>query len=118
MLGRRGWEDTLLLKYSSLGGGYGEENFVYLSSYVLASRSSDVSSQFGCLQSDQLQAREKRENGGGRGRPSVDRIHRAKSKGADFCANICKTLRHGKATHTRGMNTRHRGGFHLSSRVR
>lgn len=43
------------LKYSSLGGRYGEENFVYLSSYVLASRSSDVSSQFGRLQSDQLQ---------------------------------------------------------------
>lgn len=42
------------LKYSSLSGGYGEENFVYLSSYVLASRSSDVSSQFGRLQSDQL----------------------------------------------------------------
>lgn len=31
---------------------HGEENFVYLSSYVLASRSSDVSSQFRRLQSD------------------------------------------------------------------
>lgn len=51
--GRMSRRDSV--KYSSLSGGYGEENFVYLSSYVLASRSSDVSSQFGRLQSDQLQ---------------------------------------------------------------
>ena len=63
--GRRGWKDTRPLKYSSLDGRYGEENFVYLSSYVLASRSSDVSSQFGRLQSDQLQLQARGENGGG-----------------------------------------------------
>lgn len=108
------------LKYSSLGDRYGEENFVYLSSYVLASRSSDVSSQFGRLQSDQLQAaagegrqrkgNEREEKGAG-GRMRIARIRRAKpeGKGADFYANICETLRHGKATHIRGMNTRRRG---------
>jgi len=56
---------------------YGEENFVYLSSYVLASRSSDVSSQFGRLQSDQLQLQARGKTGETRGRrrrgrPSAD----------------------------------------------
>lgn len=39
------------------------------------------------------------------------RIHRrarAEGKGADFYANICETLRHGKATYIRRMNTRRR----------
>lgn len=109
----------VLLKYSSLGGGYGEENFVYLSSYVLASRSSDVSSQFGRLQSDQLQLQARGETGRGRKeRKKVreaecgeQRIRRTKpeGKGADFYANICETLRRGKATHTRNE--------HSSSRI-
>lgn len=103
------------LKYSSLGGRYGEENFVYLSSYVLASRSSDVSSQFGRLQSDQLQLQARGEDGGTRkgkkgagGWVQIARIWRTKpeGKGADFYANICETLRHSKVTHTGGMNTR------------
>jgi len=42
-------------------------------------------------------------------------IRRAKpeGKGTDFYANICETLRHGKATYTRGMNTRRREGIPL-----
>lgn len=47
---------------------YSEENFVYLLSYVLAPRSSDVSSQFRCLQPDRRVARgglKRGQNGGG-----------------------------------------------------
>jgi len=76
----------------------------------------DVCSQINCRREGNERTGGRRENSGGRVR--IARIHRAKSKGTDFCANICKTLRHGKATHTRGMNTRHRGRFHFSSRVR
>lgn len=89
---------------------------MYLSSYVLASRSSDVSSQFGRLQSDQLQLRAR--GGKERGRPSADSEdpegREPEGKEADFYANICETLRHGETTHARGMSTRRRTGFHVS----
>lgn len=85
---------------------------MYLLSYVLASRSSDVSSQFRRLQPDQLQlgaALGQRGWWDRRGRIPKDRAVRG--KGADFYANICETLRHGGTTHTRGMNTRRRRKF-------
>lgn len=62
----------------------------------------------------------KGEGKGAGGRVRVARIRRAEPEGkeADFYANICETLCHGKTTHTRGMNTRRRRGFHISSKVR
>lgn len=63
-------------------------------------------------------AGEGRTGGKRRERPSIEEGRRAKPEGADFYANICETLRHGKAAHTRGMNTRRRRGFHISSRIR
>lgn len=89
---------------------------MYLSSYVLASRSSDVSSQFGRLQSDQLQLETEGEKVALREKEMVakgwadsEEIRRAEPEGkggADFYANICETLCHGEASHTRGMSTR------------
>lgn len=78
------------LKYSvarrdGLRDTTGEENFVYLSSYVLATRfTSGVSSQFGRLQPDQLHSSLETGMEGDGGKES--------GGGADFYANICETL--------------------------